>query len=61
MRNEWSNYTNWAYNWTPYNIVIPPIEDGYKYDGYNKTVGNVSCHLHNPQMYSVSYSASNKH
>ena len=35
LRNEWSNYTNWAYNWTPYNIVIPPIEDGYKYDGYN--------------------------
>ena len=35
LRNEWSNYTNLAYNWTPYNIVIPPIEDGYKYDGYN--------------------------
>lgn len=35
LRNEWSNYTNWAYNWMPYNIVIPPIEDDYKYDGYN--------------------------
>jgi len=35
LRNEWSNYTNWPYKWTPYNIVVPPIEDGYKYSGYN--------------------------
>ena len=35
LRNEWSNYTNWAYNWLPTNIIVPPIEDGYKYQGYN--------------------------
>jgi hypothetical protein len=35
LRNEWSNYTNWPYNWVPFNIDVPPIEDGYKYDGYD--------------------------
>ena len=26
MRNEWSNYTNWPYNYLPYNIRLAPIE-----------------------------------
>jgi len=26
MRNEWSNYTNWPYDYLPYNIRLAPIE-----------------------------------
>ena len=25
LRNEWSNYTNWPYNYRPYNIVSPAL------------------------------------
>ena len=47
LRNEWSNYTNWPYNYLPYDLVCPPsaitdIDDefGFIYDcnGNNKIV-----------------------
>ena len=30
LRNEWSNYTNWPYNFLPYNLIEAPIEGSYK-------------------------------
>ena len=35
LRNEWSNYTNWPYDYLPSNIINAPKEGSYKYDGYN--------------------------
>ena len=32
LRNEWSNYTNYPYNYQPYDITIPTIYD-YNYEG----------------------------
>ena len=29
MRNEWSNYTNWPYNYLPYDIIPAPIDDDW--------------------------------
>ena len=29
MRNEWSNYTNWPYNYLPINVVQAPTSGGY--------------------------------
>jgi hypothetical protein len=30
MRNEWSNYSNWPYNYLPYDIISAPIDDNWK-------------------------------
>jgi hypothetical protein len=30
LRNEWSNYTNWPYNYLPYDIIPAPIDDRWK-------------------------------
>ena len=29
MRNEWSNYTNWPYDYLPYDLQVPSINNGY--------------------------------
>ena len=30
LRNEWSNYTNWPYNYLPYDIIPAPTDDDWK-------------------------------
>jgi hypothetical protein len=30
LRNEWSNYTNWPYNYLPYDIIPAPIDDRWR-------------------------------
>ena len=30
LRNEWSNYTNWPYNYLPYDIIPAPIDDDWR-------------------------------
>ena len=35
LRNEWSNYTNWPYDYLPYNIILAPSEGSFKYQNYN--------------------------
>ena len=30
LRNEWSNYSNWPYNYLPYDIISAPIDDKWK-------------------------------
>ena len=36
LRNEWSNYTNWPYNFLPFN-VISPVDGGPIYTLYDGT------------------------
>ena len=42
LRNEWSNYTNWPYNYLPYDIIPAPIDDDWKPTGFNESVDQVS-------------------
>jgi hypothetical protein len=37
LRNEWSNYTNWPYDYLPHNIKIAPQEGDYKYSNYDNS------------------------
>jgi hypothetical protein len=30
MRNEWTNYTNWPYDYLPFDLQYPSIQNGYK-------------------------------
>ena len=30
LRNEWSNYSNWPYNYLPYDIIPAPVDDNWK-------------------------------
>jgi hypothetical protein len=34
LRNQWSNYTNWPYNYLPVNILPAPVEPGSQYNGW---------------------------
>jgi len=47
LRNEWSNYTNWPYNYLPNDLIPAPVSGSYKLiDG--RTIGpgvNVDGHL----------------
>ena len=38
LRNEWSNYTNWPYNYLPYDIIPAPIDDDWKPTGFTESV-----------------------
>jgi hypothetical protein len=38
LRNEWSNYTNWPYNYLPYDIIPAPIDDDWKPTGFDEVV-----------------------
>ena len=31
LRNEWSNYSNWPYNYLPYDLLLAPTESVYNY------------------------------
>jgi len=42
LRNEWSNYTNWPYNYLPYDIIPAPIDDDWKPTGFNESIERVS-------------------
>jgi hypothetical protein len=42
LRNEWSNYTNWPYNYLPYDIIPAPIDDDWKPNGFNEDVRTTS-------------------
>lgn len=35
LRNEWSNYTNWPYDYLPHNVKLAPHEGDYKFKNYN--------------------------
>jgi len=37
LRNQWSNFTNWEYNYLPYNIINAPISGSYKNPYYPST------------------------
>jgi len=39
LRNEWSNYTNWAYNYVPYDSYPAIEESGYDYNSDNPNIG----------------------
>ena len=38
LRNEWSNYTNWPYNYLPYDIVPAPIDDDWRPSMFSEIV-----------------------
>ena len=41
LRNEWSNYSNWAYKGTiPQNVILAPQIDTYKFDNYDADFNN---------------------
>jgi hypothetical protein len=42
LRNAWSNYTNWPYNYLPYDIIPAPIDDDWKPTGFNEDVRTTS-------------------
>jgi|LauGreDrversion4_2_1035121.scaffolds.fasta_scaffold20031_3 hypothetical protein len=42
LRNEWSNYTNWPYNYLPYDIIPAPIDDDWKPTGFTESVVQAS-------------------
>ncbi len=37
LRNEWSNYTNWPYDYLPFNVVSGPQEGNFSYTNYNSS------------------------
>ena len=61
LRNEWSNYTNWPYDYLPYNLVDPSFNTDYDFpynqcdstylhpsDGVNGPTGIFITPLYNP-------------
>ena len=49
LRNEWSNYSNWPYNYLPYDIIPAPIDDKWKcgqvtYENVSMTPGGDLSH-----------------
>ena len=42
LRNQWSNYTNWPYNYLPVNIIPAPIIPNTQYNGIYRGI-KVSC------------------
>ena len=42
LRNEWSNYTNWPYNYMPYDIIPAPTDDDWKPVSFNEIVTTAS-------------------
>jgi hypothetical protein len=38
LRNEWSNYTNWPYNYLPYDIIPAPIDDDWRPNDFSEIV-----------------------
>lgn len=42
LRNEWSNYTNWPYNYLPYDIIPAPIDDDWKPTEFTESVDKAS-------------------
>jgi len=38
LRNEWSNYTNWPYNYLPYDIIPAPIDDDWRPSMFNEDI-----------------------
>ena len=42
LRNEWSNYTNWPYNYLPYDIIPAPIDDRWKPVSFSENVTTAS-------------------
>ena len=38
MRNEWSNYTNWPYNYLPYDIIPAPIDDDWRPAAFSEDI-----------------------
>jgi len=42
VRNEWSNYTNWPYNYLPYDIIPAPVDDTWKPTLFSEIVTTTS-------------------
>ena len=42
LRNEWSNYTNWPYNYLPYDIVPAPTDDDWRPVAFTEIVTTAS-------------------
>ena len=42
LRNQWSNYTNWPYNYLPVNIIPAPVTPNTEYNGWYTGI-TVSC------------------
>jgi hypothetical protein len=42
LRNQWSNYTNWPYNYLPVNIIPAPVTPNTQYNGWYTGL-TVSC------------------
>jgi hypothetical protein len=38
LRNEWSNYTNWPYNYLPYDIIPAPTDDDWRPSMFSEVV-----------------------
>ena len=38
LRNEWSNYTNWPYNYLPYDIIPAPIDDDWRPAAFSEDI-----------------------
>jgi len=38
LRNEWSNYTNWPYNYLPYDIIPAPIDDDWRPTAFSEDI-----------------------
>jgi hypothetical protein len=39
LRNEWSNYSNWPYNYVPVDIIAAPVEGTFPVYRYNASLG----------------------
>jgi hypothetical protein len=39
LRNEWSNYSNWPYNYVPVDIISAPVEGTFPVYRYSATLG----------------------
>jgi hypothetical protein len=42
LRNEWSNYTNWPYNYLPYDIIPAPTDDDWRPVAFTEIVTTAS-------------------
>jgi hypothetical protein len=47
LRNQWSNYTNWPYNYLPVNIIPAPVNSTTAYNGIYGGL-SVTCNNANP-------------
>ena len=45
FRNQWTNYTNWAYEYKPYGLLDAPIASSYQYNDYGVQESSTSTPL----------------